>query len=189
MLNYKDCTVNDLVELAKNKDEIAFYEICMQFKPLYFDMFKKYKNVYRVQSEDWLQEMRIITHEAILKYDLNKGANRTFGVYLKQAITFRLIDEWRRQKTKRQQFINHECMATSLEDICKKQDSQSRPFFQFEEQAHVNYLIPKITESLTIYEFKMLLILMGELEQGDFTQAQINIARRKLRFKIKSILN
>lgn len=98
MDEYIDIDLVTLVEYAQKGDEAAFTKICDQFRPLYFAQWVKFRNL-KIEKDDWLQEMQIITFKCVQTFK-PRQFNRSFGSYLRCAINFRCIDEWRRQRAK-----------------------------------------------------------------------------------------
>lgn len=99
MDEYVDVDLTTLVERAQLGDESAFEKICTQFRPLYFAQWTKFHNL-KIEKDDWLQEMTLITYRSVMSFK-PRQFERSFGSYLRCAINFRCIDEWRRQRAKR----------------------------------------------------------------------------------------
>ncbi|MCM0598250.1 RNA polymerase sigma factor [Periweissella fabalis] len=98
MTEYIEVDLLTLIEQAQKGDEDAFGRICAQFRPLYLAQWVKFRNL-KIEKDDWFQEMQMITYKCVLSFK-TREFKRSFGNYLRCAINFRCIDEWRRQKAK-----------------------------------------------------------------------------------------
>lgn len=105
----------DEFERAKNGDMDAFSSLFDLYKPVIFNMQKRYY-IRLFDTEDWLQEGRIIFHKALLKYTPDRGA--TFGAYFKLMFDNHICSLLRKQNAYKRRV---DCVTSSIEGTIEEQ--------------------------------------------------------------------
>lgn len=93
----------DLVAQAKEGNELAFGQLCEQYKNLMESMSRKYLEMCSKEYtsvDDFRQEARLAFYNAIIKYDALKR-NITFGAFAKVCIRNRLVSYVRKLNSKK----------------------------------------------------------------------------------------
>ena len=93
----------ELIELARNGSEVAFNQLCEQYKNLIDGLSSKYSAMCSGEYssyDDFAQEAKLAFYKAVMKYDV--GNNKvTFGAFAKVCVRNRLISCVRRHNSKK----------------------------------------------------------------------------------------
>lgn len=187
-------TATLVVTLQQTHDEAGFVELCQRFKPLFYQQNKKFANLNFTMAE-LQQEMHLILFDCLQKFQA-VGYQQTFGAYLKRMLQHRLLDQWRRQHTRKAVFYQE---SSAIVD----EDATNHEYLQNNICDNVNYHADSLLELReTLTEFAD--YLKTDLERsayyallhgtevrsnGEITQVQIKRAQSRVRKKLEDYLD
>ena len=93
----------DVIAQAKSGSNLAFCQLCEQYKNLMESMSRKYSDMCSKEYtsvDDFRQEARVALYNAVVKYDMLKQ-NITFGAFAKVCIRNRLVSYVRKLNSKK----------------------------------------------------------------------------------------
>lgn len=108
---------DNLILEAKTGNSEAFKKLFNQYKPVVFALQQKYF-LRDLDSEDWLQEGRIIFFQVLQRYEAERGA--TLGKFFKLAFCNHILSLLRKQNAMKRRTA---LLSSSLEALVEKDDS------------------------------------------------------------------
>ncbi len=88
-MDLQSLDVNELVILAKQNDDSAFFEIASRYTPLLLNLISEFKS--GDACGELLNEARVGLHKAVMSYDVSLG-RATFGTYARTCVHNHLLD-------------------------------------------------------------------------------------------------
>ncbi|MGM0126272.1 RNA polymerase sporulation-specific sigma factor [Enterococcus sp. AZ194] len=135
----------DLIQAAKEGNEDALTELFNQYRPIVYNLQKKYY-IRDFDSDDWLQEGQIICYQIVKAFKEDNGA--TFGSFFKCAMENRVRSLLRKQHALKRRTME---LSVSLEEKIETEGAEFLVDTQYEEPYALENLL--IREALANYEF------------------------------------
>ncbi|KAF1295145.1 hypothetical protein BAU15_05170 [Enterococcus sp. JM4C] len=133
-----------LIDEAKKGNEDALAALFLQYRPIIYKLQKKYY-VRDFDSEDWVQEGRIVCYQVVNAFNVDNGA--TFGSFFKIAMENQIRSVLRRQHALKRRAAEY---SVSLDEKMETEGSEFLADTQFEETYVLQNMI--IREALADYE-------------------------------------
>ena len=146
MKNYKDFCINDLILLARERDEDAFAELVTRYTPMINKVITPFSGE-AVLASELFSEACVALHIAAGRYDIEQQ-EVTFGLYARICIRNRIVDLIRKSEDDR--YISDQ----DVEQMAYESNVERR----LEEREIFDNLLHSAKYLLSDYEYRVLLL-------------------------------
>ena len=147
MKNYKFFSINDLIILARERDEDAFAELVVRFTPMINKVIGSFSSE-AVSASELFSEACVGLHSAVRKYDLTQD-KVTFGLYARVCVYNAVVDCIRRSAGS--DFLSED--ADTVENLPDESSIENR----IAARESLEFLLKSAERILSEYEYSVLM--------------------------------